>query len=118
MMMSGKSALRKKRFTVGRRRVAPSIFGTYAPDPAPPLRADCASSAISYVEPQLTPEKLGRRRDQVSVEHRDVRQVAIALGEVEAVSDHEAIRDLEADVAHGDVDLSALRLRQEGPDLA
>ena len=36
---------------------------------------------------------------------------------VEAVADDEAIRDLEADVAHRNLDLAARRLRQEGADL-
>ena len=44
-------------------------------------------------------------------------QVAVALGEVEPVADHELVRDLEADVAHGHVDLAPLGLRQQGADL-
>ena len=39
--------------------------------------------------------------------------VAISLREVEAVPDHEAVGDLEPDVADGNVDLAPLRLRQE-----
>src|SRR5687768_13736602 len=108
MMMSGKSALRKKRFTVGRRRVAPSFFGTQPAIPLP--RYDLIAGVLWY---SARSDGLMRRRDQVRVEDRDVREVPVALGEVEAVPDDEAIGDLEADVAHGHVDLAPLRLRQQ-----
>src|SRR3954453_19485921 len=42
-----------------------------------------------------------------------VRQVAIALGVVEAVADREPVRDLEAGEADGELDLSPRRLRQQ-----
>src|SRR5256714_2016108 len=89
MTISGKSALRKKRFKG-------------------PLEAGYQPKAWL---------KLGGWPDQVRVEHAHVGQVSVPLGEVEAVADHEAIRDLEADVAHGNVDLAPLRLRQERADL-
>ena len=56
-------------------------------------------------------------RDEIGVQDPDVGQVAVPLGEVEPVADHEAIRDLEADVADGHVDLAPLRLGQERADL-
>src|SRR5205085_1910692 len=54
--------------------------------------------------------------NQRRIEHTHIRQVSVPLREVEAVADHEPVRDLEADVAHGDVDLPALRLRQKRTD--
>src|SRR4051794_35253494 len=51
------------------------------------------------------------------VEYADIGQVPVSLGEVEPVADHELVRDLEADIAHGDVDLAARRLGQQGADL-
>ena len=48
-----------------------------------------------------------------SLRTRHVRQVPVPLAEIEAVADHEAVRDLEAHVAHGHVDLAPLRLRQK-----
>src|SRR4051812_48480921 len=56
-------------------------------------------------------------RDEIRVEHAHVRQVSVALGEIEAVADHEPIRDLEAHVADGHVDLPALRFCQKRADL-
>src|SRR2546429_9856066 len=53
-------------------------------------------------------------RHQVTVQNPYIRQIPVSLGEIEAVADHEAVRDLEADVADGHVDLAARRLRQEG----
>ena len=41
------------------------------------------------------------------MEDADVRQVAVPLGEIEAVADHEPVRDLEPDVPHRHVDLAA-----------
>ena len=41
------------------------------------------------------------------LEHRDVRQLAIALLEVEAVADDEAVFDGESDILHADVDDAA-----------
>src|SRR5919198_1948501 len=62
----------------------------------------------------FTLETLGQG---VVAENRDKGQVSVALPEIEPVADHEAIRDLEADVADGDVDLAALGLREERADL-
>ena len=62
-----------------------------------------------------------RRRGSAGVDVRgeraDERQVAVALGVVEAVADDELVGDVEADVAHVDVDLGRLRLAQQGADL-
>src|SRR5579875_4027459 len=46
-------------------------------------------------------------------ERSDERQVAMALGVVEAVADDEAVGDLEADVARGQVDLATLGLGEQ-----
>ena len=55
--------------------------------------------------------------DEFVAENRHVRQIPVPLAEVEAVSDHEAVRDLEARVAHRHVDLAPRRLRQQRADL-
>src|SRR5207248_2495223 len=47
------------------------------------------------------------------VQHRDVRQVSVPLSVVQPVADDEAIRDLETDVANGDVGLPAPLLDEE-----
>src|SRR6476620_6659953 len=96
MTIRGKSALRKKRFTVvsyaqGSRE--DSSFG----------RAPILSSGPFW--------------HQVVAEHTDVGQVPVALREVQPVADHEAVRNLEADPAHGHIDLAAGRLGQERADL-
>src|SRR2546423_8482386 len=39
-----------------------------------------------------------RRRDQIFPEHADERQISIPLHVIEAVADHEFVRDLEPDV--------------------
>src|SRR3954468_21566130 len=57
------------------------------------------------------------RRNEVVAEDCDVGKVSVALAEVQAVADHETVRDLEADVAHGHVDLAAGRLPHQGTDL-
>ena len=96
-MISGKSALRKNRLKTGcllEGRVATR-----------------ASAAAARVPTLLC---FG---DQVVAHDPDVGEVAVALREVEAVPDHEAVRDLEADVAAVDVVLTPLRLRQERADL-
>src|SRR5438874_2314465 len=85
MRKSGKSALRKKRFTR-------ALVGGYQPP-----------------RPVKAPDS-GAFGDQVRVEHAHVGQVPVPLREVEAVPDHEVIRDLEADVAHRHVDLAPRRL--------
>ena len=59
-------------------------------------------------------EKRTRDRSGVyCVEDRDVRQVAVLLGVVEAVADDEAILDREADVLDLHVDLAARRLAEQ-----
>src|SRR5262245_7802447 len=88
--MRGKKALRKKRFT--------GCQGT----------GGLSSGGVCF--PRVSSDALGH---QIVVEHADVRQIAVSLGEIEAVADHEAVRDLEADVAHVHLDLAALGLRHE-----
>src|SRR5918999_1099919 len=98
MMISGKSAERKNRFKAASRvRVA----GWFSP-PDPVTRRYFGLMALG---------------DEVRMEDRDVRQVAVALREVEPVADHKAIRDLESDVADVDVDLTPLRLGHQRADL-
>src|SRR5262249_3018123 len=71
----------------------------------------------------MTLERGGRTPGRRAFEHQgfvedaDVREVPVALGEVEPVADDEPVRDLEARVADGHVDLAPLRLRQECADL-
>src|SRR5258707_1343528 len=97
--MSGKNALRKKRFTMvssqGSRVPAPWVIGITLPRPKP-------SDTL---------------RHQIGVQNAHIGQIPVSLGEIEAVADHELVRDLEADIAEGDVDLPPRRLRQEGADL-
>src|SRR5437660_116197 len=71
-----------------------------------------ASIVVSGFRPgELRPFwKLGR------IEDAHVRQIAVPLREIEPVSDDETVGDLEAHVAHRNVDLTALRLRQERAD--
>src|SRR5579884_1844833 len=95
MMTSGKSALRKKRFTGSPGGGYQRHVVVTAPR-GPRLRA-------------FEHERL--------VQDADVGQIPVALGEVEAVPDHEAVRDLEARVADRDVDLPALGLGQQRADL-
>ena len=47
------------------------------------------------------------------LEHADVGQVAVLLGVVETVADHEPVLDREADVVHLHVDLAAARFAQQ-----
>src|SRR5438552_9613243 len=93
--MSGKSALRKNRFT-----------------------SESSSQGSSLLFP-VRPAGRALRPfgNQVVVEYADVGQVPVALGEIEAVTDHEPVRDLESDPAHGDVDLAPLRLGEQCHDL-
>src|SRR5947208_11607712 len=56
-------------------------------------------------------------RNGIRVEYCHVGQIPVPLAEVEAVPDHELVRDFEARVADTDVDLAARRLRQERADL-
>src|SRR6476620_10762151 len=97
MTTRGNSALRKKRFT-GTRRVA-----AWSPGTAPR-------------KPRVH-QPLMRSRDQIRVQNAYIREVAVPLGEIEAVADHELVRDLEADIPHRNVDLAARGLRQKGADL-
>src|SRR4051812_48931043 len=54
---------------------------------------------------------------QTFVKRSYIRQVAVALGVVQAVADGELVRDLEAHVARNDLDLAPFRLRQQRADL-
>src|ERR1700682_4180415 len=56
-------------------------------------------------------------RRALAVEHGDERKVAVALVVVEAVSDHEAVGDLETDIAGGKIDLAPLGLGEQRADL-
>src|SRR5579859_4050050 len=95
MTISGKRALRKKRFKE-----------------SPALRvAACPWSTGDFAE------RLGALRQQLGMEHADVGQVSVALREIEPVTDHELVRDLEARIAHGHVDLAPFRLREQAADL-
>src|SRR3954462_9020984 len=47
----------------------------------------------------------------------DVGQVPVALGVVQAVADDELVRDVEADVAHRDLDLDRVGFAQQRADL-
>src|SRR3954467_5616814 len=51
------------------------------------------------------------------VQRRHERQVPVALREIEAVADREAVRDLEADVPGDDLHLATLRFREQSADL-
>ena len=44
-------------------------------------------------------------------------EISVPLGEIEAIPNHELVRDLEADIPHGNVDLTAPGLRQQRTDL-
>src|SRR5690349_3983701 len=71
-----------------------------------------------YVRPG-DPDARGATQDShLYVDQRgDIGQVAVSLGEVEAVSDGEPIGDLEADELDRELHLAALGLGQEGADL-
>src|SRR5471030_396737 len=98
MTMSGKNALRKKRFTE-------SLCSGYPNGFSPPgvLRSASGQS-----------DTFG---EQILVQHPDVGQIPVPLGEIEAVADHELVRNLEADIADVHLDLAASRLRQKRADL-
>src|SRR6478672_12005264 len=89
---TGNSALRRKRFT------------------------DSLSAGYQRLCSQ-TMALLRRLRDCVRVQYGHVGEIPVPLPEVEAVADHELVRNLEARVADGDVDLAAGRLRQQRADL-
>src|SRR3990172_1624063 len=97
MTMSGKSALRKKRF-----KKAPWRYTVAARSsvPEPPWFSGLLTLLLRLAY-QLFPE------------HTHEGKVPVALGEVEAVADHEAVGNLEADVAAVDVALAPLRLGHE-----
>src|SRR5690348_14890789 len=97
MTTRGNSALRKKRFTSTRRVAA------WSPGTAP---------RESDVHERLMPPG-----DQIGVQNAHIGEIPVPLGEIEAVTDHELVRDLEADIAHGNVDLAAAGLRQQRADL-
>src|SRR5437763_7449326 len=92
MTTTGKSALRRKRFT---NSLSAGYQRLFSP----------------------TMAQLDRSRHCVRVQYGHVGQIPVPLAEVEAVPDHELVRDLEAGVADADVDLAAGRLRQERADL-
>src|SRR6187399_309291 len=92
MTTTGKSALRRKRFTdplIGR------VPAVYPPNEGP----------------------LRRLRQGVWIQYGHVRQIPVALAEVEPVADHELVGNLEARVADVDVDLAPRGLGQQGADL-
>src|SRR5512145_1298952 len=103
MTMSGKSALRKKRLKER--------------EPRLDRRVASSSSAPERRRMRIPLGALLRLSRQLVPENADERQVAVPLREVQAVPDHEPVGDLEPDVAAVDVDLAALRLRQERADL-
>src|SRR5436190_7740111 len=99
MMTSGKSALRKNRFTN-------PLSAGYQPRfelQRPPKGGDRPFS--------------GALRHQLRIQYAHVGQVPVSLGEIEPVPDHEPVGDLEADVADGHVDFAPIRLGQESADL-
>src|SRR5687768_5370083 len=49
----------------------------------------------------------------LGLERRDVRQIPVALGVVQAVADDELVRDVETDVLDRHVDLDRVRLAQQ-----
>ncbi len=75
-----------------------------------PLRSRSSATAARRRRRRLrsrarsSPER--RALEARLVEHGHERQAAVALGVVEPVADHEAVRDLEADVPAGEVDLA------------
>src|SRR5215212_3009845 len=100
-MISGKSALRKKRFKRPHSE---------------------RSSTASRERPALLPQKgvftaSEAFWDEIRMQDRDVRKIAVALGEVEPVADDEAVRDLEADVPDVDVVLAPLGLGEQRADV-
>src|SRR5206468_9510983 len=54
---------------------------------------------------------------ELVAEDADVRKISVALGEIEAVADHEPVGNLEPDVAADDVVLASVGLRQQGADV-
>src|SRR5919197_3771303 len=104
MTISGKSALRKNRFK------GPLLAG-YQPNTPLKLRG---MYQIRVTRPGVFD---GDGADQVWIKHAHVGQIAVPLGEIEPVADHEPVRDLEADVADGNIDLAPAGLGQEGADL-
>src|SRR5580765_1650787 len=99
MMIKGNSALRKNLFTGSKE--GSSLYRSHpVPGPWIPGR----NMALM-------------RRNQVWMQHRDVRQVAIPLREVEPVADHELVGDLETDETDRHLDLASLRFRQQRADL-
>src|SRR5262245_53636343 len=103
MTIRGKSALRKKRLKAGPRGLGRRVAVSYS---APDAVWMSLWLGVFFC--------LGRK---FLPEDAHEREVSVALGEVQAVPDHELVRDLEADVTAVNVDLPAGRLRQEGADL-
>src|SRR3954466_1775720 len=92
MTTTGKSALRRKRFTNSLSAGYQRLFSR-------------TMTRVSWV------------RHGVPVEEGHVGRMPVPVAEIEAVADHEVVRDLEPGVPHADIELAALRLRQESADL-
>src|SRR6266550_4228681 len=92
MTTTGKSALRRKRFTN-------SLIGRVP--------------AVYY----LNDRPSGPLRHCVWIQYGHVGQIPVSLAEVQAVADHELVGNLEAGVTDVDVDLAPLGLREQGADL-
>ena len=96
MTINGNSALRKNLFTGSKE--GSSLYWSH---PVP----DDGSTSIRGVTRIPTGMRADERaalpgfhrlvrRDQIFVEHRDVREIPVPLGVVQSVADHEPIRDL------------------------
>src|SRR5919109_2838717 len=78
------------------------------------LRCPCRLYVRPGVDGCLGATRLLSRR---ILQRGDIRQVAVALGEVQTVADGEAIGDLEADEADRELHLAAVGLGQQRADL-
>src|SRR6266536_1327681 len=83
----GKNALRKKRFTK-------SPWSGY-PTPYFAGTEFLSRKASAYTPSGMSPPPslVDPLRHQIVVKHPDVGQIPVPLGEIEAVADHEAVRD-------------------------
>src|SRR6266498_553934 len=71
-----------------------------------------------YVRPGRLDARWPTRHSHLYIDQRgDIRQVAVALGEVQAVADGETIGDLEADELDRQLDLAAVGLGQQSAHL-
>src|SRR5439155_16658874 len=76
----------------------------------------------AYTSPQIGRLQLYHLADSAAGVHRrledaDARQLAVALGVVQAVADDKFRRYVEPDIADRHVDLDGVRLAEEGDDL-